>query len=348
MGRCGIHGSSRILFLICLTICMCVFISCRPSDGNELSGTEFVLNTVCSIRIYRGGDASLIRSAFNRLRGIEAELGTYGQNGEIERVNAHAGVAPVRVGDDALAVVSRGLEYAKLSDGAFDPSVGPLVRLWGIGTDHAQVPQPSNILEALKCVGWKDVVLDQKDKTIFLRRKGMLLDLGSVTKGYAADAVADILKTGGVTSAIIDLGGNIVVIGSRPDGSPWRIGLQDPADGRGSSIGIASLVDESMVTSGVYERFLEKDGKRYHHILDTSTGYPVDNGLVSATVIAPKSFDADGLTTTIFALGRTRGMELAVQRGVGAILVDADNKVYMTPGLSRKFRLTNSSYTYAE
>lgn len=326
----------------------CFFISCHPSDTHEISGTEFVLNTVCSIHIYRGGNASLIGSAFDRLKSIEAELGTYGQNGDIAQVNAQAGLSPVRVGDDALAVVSRGLEYAELSDGAFDPSVGPLVRLWGIGTDHAQVPQADEIVTALKAVGWRDVILDQKEKTIFLRRKGMSLDLGSATKGYAADLVADILRKNGVTSALIDLGGNVMALGSRPDGKPWRVGLQDPTHARGSVIGVASLVDESMVTSGVYERFLEKDGKRYHHILDTSTGYPVDNGLVSATVIAPKSFDADGLTTTIFALGRKRGMELALQRGVEAIFVDTDRRVYMSPGLSRKFTITNSAYTYAE
>ncbi len=210
------------------------------------------------------------------------------------------------------------------------------------------MPAPDEIRKALKLTDWRDLAVDPGEKTLFLKREGMALDLGSATKGYAADAVAEILRKAGVKKALIDLGGNILVLGTRPDGKPWRIGLQDPFKSRGSKLGVASLEDESMVTSGIYERYLEADGRRYHHILDTSTGYPVDNGLVSATVIAPKSFDADGLTTAILALGKERGMELAGKRGVGAILVDADRKVYLSPGLSRKFELTNPSFTYAE
>jgi thiamine biosynthesis lipoprotein len=223
------------------------------------------------------------------------------------------------------------------------------VKLWGIGTDHARLPEAGEIAAAKSFVGWKDIVLDEAKKTVFLRRKGMALDLGSTSKGFAADEVAKLIRAAGVKSALIDLGGNVLVLGSRPDGKSWRIGLQDPfSTERGSYLGIASLADKTMVTSGVYERFFIKDGKRYHHILDTKTGYPVDNGLMSVTIITPKSFDADGFTTTIFALGRVRGMALAKEKGVDVIVVDSAKKVYMSPGVSTYFEISDSSFSFAE
>ena len=174
----------------------------------------------------------------------------------------------------------------------------------------------------------------------------MGLDLGSTTKGFAADEIAQIIRKAGVKSAIIDLGGNILVIGSRQDGKPWRVGLRNPfSDERGDCLGIANLVDKTMVTSGVNERFFIKDGKRYHHILDTSTGYPVDNGLMSVTIIAKKSFDADGFTTTVFTLGREKGMALAREKGVDVIIVDANKKVYLSPGVSSFFEITDPAFS---
>jgi FAD:protein FMN transferase len=320
--------------------------SCSP---REISLTDFVLGTPCSIRIVGRGSQELLDKAFERLHEIEDELSVNKAGSQIDAVNEAAGKSPVTVGADALAILGRDLELSAWSGGAFDPSVGPLVKLWGIGTDHARLPDPGEIAAAKRLVGWKDIVLDAGAGTVFLRRAGMALDLGSTTKGFAADEVAAMLKSAGVGKAIIDLGGNVLALGSRPDGKSWRIGLQNPfSDERGAYLGIASLVDKTMVTSGVYERFFVRDGKRYHHILDTSTGYPVNNGLVSATVVASKSFDADGFTTTIFALGRERGMALARARGVDVILVDANRKVYMSPGVSTYFEITDSSFSPAE
>jgi thiamine biosynthesis lipoprotein len=177
----------------------------------------------------------------------------------------------------------------------------------------------------------------------------MALDLGSTSKGYAADEIVKLVRAAKVKGAVIDLGGNVLVEGNRPDGKPWRIGLQDPfSPSRGAYLGIASLSSKTMVTSGVYERFFIQDGKRYHHILDTKTGYPVDNGLMSVTVISPRSFDADGFTTTIFALGRQKGMALAASKGVDVILVDSNKRVYMSPGVSAYFEITDPSFSFAE
>jgi len=323
--------------------------SCAASSPREISRSDFVLGTACSVRLVGGGDETLLDAVFARLKQIEDELSVNKPGSQVDAVNAAAGVSPVAVGPDALAIVKRDLDLSAWSDGAFDPSVGPLVKLWGIGTDHARLPEAGEIAAAKSLVGWKDIVLDEAKKTVFLRRKGMALDLGSTSKGFAADEVAKLIRTAGVKSALIDLGGNVLVLGSRPDGKSWRIGLQDPfSTERGAYLGIASLADKTMVTSGVYERFFIKDGKRYHHILDTKTGYPVDNGLMSVTIITPKSFDADGFTTTIFALGRVRGMALAKEKGVDVIVVDSAKKVYMSPGVSTYFEISDSSFSFAE
>ena len=177
----------------------------------------------------------------------------------------------------------------------------------------------------------------------------MALDLGSTSKGYAADEILKLIREARVKGAMIDLGGNILVEGNRPDGKPWRIGLQNPfSTDRGAYLGIAGLTSETMVTSGVYERYFIKDGKRYHHIFDTKTGYPVDNGLMSVTIVTPKSFDADGFTTAIFAMGREQGMALAKEKGVDVIVVDSNRKVYMSPRVSTYFEITDPSFSFAE
>ncbi len=327
-----------------------LFLSCAGAAPKELSRSDFVLGTACTVRLVGGGSEKLLDAIFARLRAIEDELSVNKGGSQIDALNAAAGKAPAALGPDALAILKRDLDLSAWSDGAFDPSVGPLVKLWGIGTDHARLPEPREIAAAKRLVGWKDIELDAGRGTAYLRRKGMALDLGSTTKGFAADEVARLIREAGVKKAVIDLGGNVLVEGSRPDGKPWRIGLQDPfTSDRGAYLGVASLTSRTMVTSGVYERFfIGADGKRYHHILDTATGYPVDNGLMSVTVITPRSYDADGFTTTIFALGRERGMALAKARGVDAILVDAAKKVYMSPGVSAYFEITDPSFSFAE
>jgi FAD:protein FMN transferase len=330
-----------------------MLVSCAPRKTSDIVKSEFVLGTACTIRVAHGGSAALLDEAYARLHRLEAEISATVPTSEISRANAEAGLRPVAIGPDARAIIARDLVYARASRGAFDPSVGPLVKLWAIGFgrekgSEADLPAAMDIEKARGLVGWNDVVLDEGAGTVFLRRKGMALDLGSGTKGYAADRVVEILARGGADSAVIDLGGNIFVMGAKPDGKPWRVGLQNPEGSRGSYIGIATLVNKTMVTSGVYERFFFHEGKRYHHILNTRSGYPVENGLVSVTIIAAKSFDADGLTTMLFALGLEQGMDYAKRNGVDVIMIDDRRRVYLSPGVSAYFEITDSSYAYAE
>jgi thiamine biosynthesis lipoprotein len=227
---------------------------------------------------------------------------------EVETVNRQAGLGPVFVGEDALTVIDMARHYASLSGGAFDPSIGPLVRLWGIGTDAARVPDDGEIQAVLPLIGWQDIDIDREARTVFLRHSAMRLDLGAIAKGYAADEVVRILqKAPRVRGALIDLGGNIFAYGEKEGNLPWRIGVQNPVDSRGAYIGVLELRNKTIVTSGIYERFLEVDGKRYHHILSSKDGYPVNKGLLSVTIIADRSMDADALSTAAFALGWEAG-----------------------------------------
>jgi thiamine biosynthesis lipoprotein len=307
--------------------------------------SEFVLGTVCTVNLYREGTAGIYDAVFSRLREIEEAMSTTLEDSEVARINQNAGIMPVKAGEDLIVVLSAALHYAELSDGAFDPTIGPLVKLWGIGTGQARVPEEEEIRGALALVNWRDLLIDPETRTVFLKKAGMSLDLGAIAKGYAADEAAGILKRAGISGALIDLGGNIYALGTKADGAPWRIAVQDPRDERGTYIGILDLAEKTVVTSGVYERFLETDERRYHHILSTGNGYPADTGLLSVTVIADASMDADALSTVLFTLGYDRGRTLVDSlENVEAVFVFEDLSVRLTPGALEKFTLSNNQY----
>lgn len=325
--------------------------------AEEPSRTELVIGTFCTVRIVdgpRGKDAErALDASFAKLHEIEDTLSANKDGTDVDRVNRAAGGAPVRVSDMTYYVLGKALEYARLTNGAFDPTVGPLVKLWGIGTPQARLPSRQEIDAARRLIDWRKVAVDPAARTVRLAAPGMRIDLGAIAKGYAADEVGAILKAAKTKAAIVDLGGNVYALGEKRDRSPWRIGVQVPLPEneapRGSYLGVVEGKDFTVVTSGVYERFFEKDGTRYHHILDTGTGYPVKNGLVSVTIITTKSIDADGLSTSLFALGRERGMALAATLpGVQVVMVDDADRVYLSPGAAKIFKLTSADYSLAD
>lgn len=190
-------------------------------------------------------------------------------------------------------------------------------------------------------------MVDPTARTVYLKRPGMRLDAGGVLKGYAADEVVRILGSRGVRSALVDLGGDIFAMGHKPGGALWQIGIQNPDALRDTDFAVVAVAGKSVVTSGVYEHFFIQNGKRYHHIMDTRTGYPVDNGLTSVTVIADKSIDADGLATTLFCLGPRDGLALARRLGVETIMVTEDDRLYATEAAAREVTITDPAFTYA-
>ena len=173
------------------------------------------------------------------------------------------------------------------------------------------------------------------------------MDLGAIAKGYTADEVKKVLLNNKINSALINLGGNVYAIGTNPDGDDWNIGIQNPLSTRGEYLGTISVTDKSIVTSGNYERFFIKDGIRYHHIFDPKTGYPAEEGLISTTIVSDKSIDGDALSTSTYILGLDKGIKLVESiKGVEAIFVTKDKKVYVTPGLKNNFKLTSKEFTY--
>ena len=288
-----------IIFSICFTSCV------RTADPR----TEALMGTVCTVNAYEDGTKSLYDELFARLHEIDETFSVTIDSSEISAINKAAGERSVSVSPDTAYVVKTSLAFAELTGGAFDPTVGPLVKLWGINTDHARVPEKSEIDAALPLINWRDVSVTD-DSTVMLKRRGMALDLGGIVKGYAADELTKILKARKVRRAIVDLGGNIFVFGKKKDGSLWRVGIKNPNDPEGAPAIVLNVANSTIVTSGVYERFFTENGVRYHHILDAKTGYPASSALLSSTIVCESSMAADALSTSVFVLGKAGGMEL--------------------------------------
>ncbi|MEK4975992.1 MULTISPECIES: FAD:protein FMN transferase [Bacillales] len=343
--------------LIMLTLLMTGAIGCTTKgDQKTAASTEpateryFIFDTIVSLRVY---DERMTTRHFDEVRAllerIDQRMNRQLAGSEIDQVNQAAGKSEVSVSEETFKVVQTAIDYAAASGGHFEPTVGPLVDLWGIGGEHPAVPKEDELAAAMQRMNYKDVILNPASNAIRLEKEGMSLDLGAIAKGYAADVIADYLQQQGFRSAIIDLGGNILAMGSKPDGSPWNIGIQDPEKDRGQSLGTLEVVNKTIVTSGVYERFFEAEGTVYHHILSPFTGYPVDNDLLSVTIVTDTSMDADAMSTSVFSLGLTEGRQFVESRDdADAIFVTTDHQIYLTSGLTDTFKLTNDNYQLAE
>lgn len=269
---------------------------------------------------------------------------------DIMRLSKAAGTSAVTVSPDTLVVVKTALGYAQTMDGALDVAIGPLVKLWGVATSHPKVPLQSEVEALLPLTKMSDI--EVSGSSIFLKKKGMVVDLGGIAKGYAADRACALLKSRGIRSAVIDIGGNIYALGGKPDGQGgvknWRIGVQDPERDRGEAIGVLEGQDLSLATSGIYERRFTENGKSYHHILDPKTGWPADNELASVSIVGKPSIACDGYGK-VLVLGLKKAWE-TVQKvpGIQAIFITKDHKVYVTPALAKDFTLTSPNYTLAD
>ena len=332
----------KLLFFVLLP----VFLSCSQP---VLSRAEFALGTVCSITLYDKARESVFNDVFTRIREIDNLMSVNIPASDVSRINAAAGIKPVQVHEDVFKVIERAVYYAEISGGAFDPSIGPLVTLWGINSENPRIPSQEEIEDILFLIDFRDIELDANTRSVFLKRRGMSLDPGAIAKGYAADEAAAIIKNAGLKRAIIDLGGNIVILGRNKDARPWRVGIQNPLEKRGVYLGILQLTSEvleqTVVTSGVYERAFEADGKSYHHIFSPSDGYPAENELYSVTIIARNSMNADALSTAAFALGLEKGRELIDSLpDTEAVFILKDKSIVKTNGAD--FSITDNSFSF--
>lgn len=319
---------------------------CKTQDPTEpLTRSNIKLGTLVSISLYDTTDSALMDLLFNRLDDIEQHMSLNVASSEINAINQGAGHESVAVSADTFHVIESALSYAALSNGKFDITVGPIVELWGIGSDHARVPEQSEIDALLPLIDYDAVALSQADQSVYLPVEGMKLDLGAIAKGYAADELVRLLDENNIQRAIINLGGNVYVKGEKASQQNWRVGVQNPFDARGAYLGIASVADETIVTSGIYERYLEVDGIRYHHILNPVSGMPVNNELASVTIITAQSMDADAYSTILFTAGLEEGLTLAnANDAIKAIFVTRDQEVYLSEGTASIFELTDSHF----
>ncbi|MEW5865482.1 MAG: FAD:protein FMN transferase [Bacillota bacterium] len=303
-------------------------------EDAEYVESQFLMDTYVSIRAVGPGARQAVGAAFDEMRRVEALTSRFVATSDVSRINQGAGGDPVQVSDETFMLLDRALKCSELSGGAFDITIGPVVDAWGFGTDKPHVPDAPTLARALSLVNWRALELNPEGKTVRLPLPGMSIDLGGIAKGYAADRAATVLRDHGIQHALIDAGGNIAAVGTRPDGKPWRIGIRDPrGENPADTIGPVIVVkDAAVVTSGDYERFFVDNGQRYHHIFDPSTGKPASLAR-SATVIAKNSCDADMLSTAVFVLGPEKGLKVAESLdGVFAMVVGADGNLSFSAG----------------
>lgn len=293
----------------------------------EYTHADTVLGTVCIVKILteKSEADSILAAVFTELKRLEnifnangdlnnAENDSYVS--ELEKVNSLAGITPVEISDELYDLVKTALFFAENTDGAFNPAIGPLVKLWNIGFDNQEldeekktrIPTQEEIDSVLPLLDYRNIILQKN--TIFLQKKGMRLDLGGIAKGYAADRAAELLKKAGIVNALIDLGGNILTLGTNKKGENWKIGIRNPNIGKTNSVMTLMLTNKSVVTSGNYERYFKENGILYHHILDWKTGYPVKTNVNAVSIICEKSVYADALSTAAFVLGNAKTQHL--------------------------------------
>lgn len=294
----------KFILHICLAFVF-LFFSC---SGKIEPRTQTAMDTLCTVNAFEEGTKKLYDEIFERLAQIEKEFSATLPDSEISQINSMAGISAVQTNEEVLNVMDFALKTAWISDGAFTPAAGPLVDLWGINTDHQRIPSQAEINKALELVDFGCVGLSRD--SVFLRKAGMKVNLGGIVKGFAADEVCKILKKHNVKKAVVDLGGNIYVYGKKSDGSKWTVGIKNPDSPSSAPLLRLCINENSVVTSGSYERFFEADGKKYHHIFNPATGFPADSGIVSATVISPSSIAADALSTATFVLGVEKSFKL--------------------------------------
>lgn len=315
--------------LLPIVIFVFLFTSCEKKPYVE---NEILLSTICTITTYDEKAHEVSLEAFDLISHYEKIFSRYEENGELYKVNREAFSHPVKVSDELFEILQQARTYTVATSGAFNYAIGPLVSLWGIGTEKARIPRHEEIAEVLGLLDWNAVVLDEKEKTVSFLIEGMELDLGGIAKGWISRSIADFLSSKGVDKAIINLGGNVYALGEKGRGEDWTIGLQDPSSERGGYFATVHVSDAAVVTSGAYERFIEDgDGKKYSHILSSETGYPVETDIASVSIISEDAAKADAYATACFALGLERAVELCREEALEAVILTADGRCIRLP-----------------
>ena len=304
-----------------------------PSES--LSSELYAMDTVMTLTAYGPNAQTALTAAENEITRLDTLFSISSENGDIYRVNQYG---EGDLSEDSLTLLSSALNYYNETDGIFDCTIEPVMEAWGFTTQNYRVPEQTELDDLLSRVDASCISLSGNHVTL---PENVRLDLGGIAKGFTSARVMNVFAENGVTSGIISLGGNVQTLGKKPDGSLWRVGVQDPVN-QDDMFAIVEVADEAVITSGAYQRYFEQDGIRYHHIIDPRTGYPADNGLISVTIISPDGTLADALSTSLFIMGPEKAVAFWQnhRNQFDAILMTNDGDILVTSGLADRCQIT--------
>lgn len=339
-----------IIGILIILIC----ISCTNSKNKYYEKTNIVMDTAVTLNAYGENSKEAVEESFKKLDEINEMASANISTSDVFKINESSGKGYVKVHPEILKMIKTSIEYSKLSDGAFDITLGPIINLWGIGTENERLPSDEEIKGKLPLVGYDKISVNKNDSSIMLQKEGMAIDLGGVAKGFAADEVLKIYKKYKIENGLINLGSSsIYAVGKNKEKNDWAVGIKHPRnEDPNEYMGIIKLSNESLSTSGDYERCFIKDNKRYHHIIDPKTGYPADNGVMSDTIVIDGELEdngmlADILTTTVFTLGPDKGLKLINSMPkISCEITTSDYKVYTSNGFKDRVTKLNKDFNF--
>ena len=307
----------------------------KAESNEEASKDIFAMDTYMTVTAYGAKAQEAVDEAEAEIQRLDELLSTGNEESEIAQLNQNKSAI---LSEDAGYLVERALELNKETDGAFDIAIYPVMEAWGFPTQNYQVPTADTLESLLKLADASQIIYDENSRKISFDREGMKIDLGGIAKGYTSSRIMDIYKENNISSGLVNLGGNVQALGTKPDGSKWRVAVQSPDDTE-DYLGILSVEDKAVITSGGYERYFEQDGKTYHHIINPKTGYPAENGLTSVTVVSEDGTLADGLSTSLFIMGKEEAIEFwkAHSEEFDIIMLTDEGKLYVTEGIQDDF-----------
>ena len=303
-------------------------------DGTYITDSRFLLNTIVQLTLYDSKDTSILEGAFDVCESYEEVYSRTLESSELYKLNART--LPEKdgkytVSDDLADLITKALHYSQISNGAFDLTIAPVSSLWNFTSSDPVLPDDAKIKEGLKHIDYNKVHVEGNQ--VWFDDDKTTIDLGAIAKGFIADRIKDYLLKNNVSSAMINLGGNVLCVGEKPDGSAFNVGIQMPFADRNETCAIMELRDMSVVSSGIYERYITVGGKSYHHILNPKTGYSYENNLVAVTIVSKESVVGDGLSTSVFALGLEKGLELIDSLDdVYAVFITDDYELHYSDG----------------